>query len=179
MQSDATTSAQTNNTSSTRTRVSWPHIALALTGIGTSLWALVAHFRIKAGGDSGCGVSETFNCDAVLSSKYAQIAGVPLGVWGIAFFVFVLLLSTWKENAETAQRDRRNARLMQLMISAAGFGGSIILLYISKVVIGEWCKICLSTHAVTTSLFLLSLWNFWKLRRSENRSPVEPILPNL
>lgn len=178
MQSNATTSAQTNNTSSTRTRVSWPHVVLSLAGIGTSLWALVAHFRIQSGGDSGCGVSETFNCDAVLSSKYAQIAGVPLGVWGVAFFVFVLLLSTWKENVATAQRDERNARLMQLMISAVGFGGSMVLLYISHFVIGAWCKICLSTHAVTTSLFLTSLWNCWKLRRPENSSAAEPILPN-
>lgn len=151
-------------TTSTRTRVSWPHVVLALAGIGTSLWSLWAHFQIQAGGDSGCGVTETFNCDLVLTSKYANIAGIPLGVWGIAFFVFVLLLSTWKENAATAARDERNARLLQLAMGVVGFGGSLVLLYISHYVIGAWCKICLSTHAVTTSLFIVSLWFWWKSR---------------
>jgi uncharacterized membrane protein len=126
--------------SSTRTRISWPHILLSVAGIGTSLWALYAHLRIKAGGESGCGVDESFNCDAVIGSRYAQFAGIPLGIWGIVFFVLVILVSTWKENPTTAAHEELQARLLQLALSFVGFAGSVALTFVSHFVLVRGAK---------------------------------------
>lgn len=150
--------------SSTRNRVSWPHLLLAMMGFAIAAYALVVHFRIKAGGDSGCGFSETINCNAVLTSRYAEIFHVPLGAWGMLFFVLIALTSTWKENFATARADEIRARLVQLLFATCGFATSVLLTFISYTQLHALCPICLSTHAVTTTLFLFSLCLFRKAK---------------
>jgi uncharacterized membrane protein len=65
--------------------------------IGTclSLYSLYHHKLVKlAEGATGaaCNISSTVNCDAVASSAYSEIAGIPLGAFGLGFFIPLMLL---------------------------------------------------------------------------------------
>ncbi len=160
------TKSISHSQSSTRTRVSWPHLVLCAAGMATSAYALVKHLQIKAGGDAGCGFTETFDCAPVLGSQYAEFLHIPLGIWGMVFFVLMALTTTWKENTATQRQDERRARLLQLAFATCGIATSIVLTVISKTQLGKFCPICLSTHAVTTALFLLSLWTFFRTRNT-------------
>lgn len=155
-------------TSSTRTRVSWPHIVLCALGFATAGYALVEHLRLKAGEQSGCGFSQTLDCAPVLLSKYAEFFGIPLGVWGLLFFGLMALTASWKETPHNAQNQECRARLMQLLFSSCGLATSVLLTLISYTQLHVFCPICLSTHAVTTTLFALSLWQFLRFRRKLN-----------
>ena len=152
--------------SSTRTRVSWPHLALCALGFATAAYALVEHLRLKAGEASGCGFSATLDCAPVLTSKYAEFFHIPLGVWGMLFFALMALTATWKETFSNARIEEGRARAIQLAFAACGFATSVLLIYISKTQLGVYCPICLSTHAVTTTLFLVSLWNYLRFKKS-------------
>lgn len=145
------------------TRISRAHLVLGALGFVVSLYSLVVHLRIKAGESSGCDISETINCDAVLSSQYGTWFHVPWGVWGMAFFVIVLLSASAKE-ANAA--DRAKAATWRLAIAFAGIATSIALTYVSKVLIGAFCPICLATHAVTLTLFVVSLRDFLQARKA-------------
>jgi uncharacterized membrane protein len=147
--------------SAARPRLSWPHILLSLVGAYLSYDAIRAHALVKAGQDSGCGVTETINCDKVLASEYAEIFGIPLGVYGLVYFAVVALTAISTE----ADFSPRRWRLIQLALAAAGICSSLALTYISKVVIGSYCSICLKVHATTTTLFLLSLFLWWRARK--------------
>ena len=153
-----------NTQSSTRTRVSWPHLVLCALGFATAAYALVEHLRLKAGQESGCGFTETIDCAPVLTSKYAEFFNIPLGVWGMLFFVLMALTATWKESASTSKQDERRARLIQLAFAACGLATSVLLSVISYTKLRALCPICLSTHAVTTTLFFVSLWLFFRTK---------------
>ena len=150
--------------SSTRTRVSWPHLALCALGFATAAYALIEHLRLKAGESSGCGFTETIDCAPVLTSKYAEFMHIPLGVWGMLFFALMALTATWKETSSGAKTEERRARGIQLAFATVGFATSVLLILISKVKLGVYCPICLSTHAVTTTLFFVSLWLYFRLK---------------
>ena len=54
-------------------------IALALLGLGTSVAALVVHYRLMTDPSysSFCDISESVSCRQVLQSSYATVAGIP------------------------------------------------------------------------------------------------------
>ena len=146
---------------------SWPHIFLSLIGLWLSFDAWQAHARVKSGGDSGCGVTATINCDKVLTSQYAEFFGIPLGVYGLIYFAVVLLTAVSNE----AGFSWRRFRLMQFALATVGILSSLALTYISKVLLDTLCKICLRVHATTTALFVVSLvLLIWAIKQEKSRS---------
>jgi uncharacterized membrane protein len=154
-------------------RISWPQLILGLAGMGISLYSIVVKQRIDAGAATGCGFSQTINCDVVIGSeKYGEFLGLPWGAWGAAYFVVVLLLSV---NSATSTQTPRQIATWQLGLATVGILTSIALTYISKAIIGAWCPVCMATHATTTLLFLASLMSYLKARRSETSASPAPI----
>jgi len=143
-------------------RLSWPHLYLGALGFAISLYALRVHNLIARGGDAGCGFTETINCNDVLKSEYAKILGIPLGAYGMAFFIIVILTGI-TTNPGTSEKQ---AALWRLLVMTGGICGSIALMYISLVKIHAACPICMATHAVVFMLFLVSLVQFLKARRT-------------
>jgi uncharacterized membrane protein len=139
-------------------RVSWPHLGLGLIGLAVSSYAFVLHLRVKAGG-SACGVSETINCDKVLTSRYGEIFGIPLGLYGAVFFLIVLTTAITTEPPERA----RSVALQRLLIAGVGFASSMLLTFISWTQLHALCLVCLATHATTLTLFIVSLYGYWKM----------------
>jgi uncharacterized membrane protein len=157
--------------SSTRTRLSWPHLVLCALGFATSAYALIEHLRLKAGESSGCGFTATIDCAPVLTSKYAEFFHIPLGIWGMVFFALMALTATWKEATATRWRDERRARSIQLAFAACGLATSVLLTIVSYTQLHAFCPICLSTHAVTTTLFFVSLWLFFRTQPDTTFKP--------
>lgn len=128
-----------------------------------SLYAWRLHAVIKAGGDSGCGISDTINCDKVLASPYGALFGIPLGAYGLAYFVIVLLVSV----TTNPQVTLRQETLMRFLVCSAGMLGTLGLSYISYIVLKAACPVCMATHAVVLISFLVALWQLFKVRREQ------------
>src|SRR5258706_9716267 len=87
----------------------------------------------------------------VLTSPYAEVAGIPLAAFGAAayFIAFSLALLT-------AFGDRRMWKLFGVQVTLmAAFSGWLI--YVQAALIGAFCQFCLISAATTFSLFLLYL----------------------
>lgn len=149
-----------------KTRISWPHVILSLLGMGISLYAWQLHAVIKAGGDSGCGISDTINCDKVLASQYGALFGIPLGAYGLAYFVVVLLFSITTNPKVTLWQET----LMRFLVCSAGMLGTLGLSYISYIVLKAACPVCMATHAVVLVSFVVALWQLVKARQKLERS---------
>lgn len=132
--------------SSTATIAKLPLAAaiVALAGLADSIYLTVHHYTAEP---VPCSILE--GCEQVLTSSYAEIAGVPLAGFGaVAYFVaFSLALLT-------AFGDRRMWKLYGAQATLmAGFSGWLI--YVQAVLIGAFCQFCLLSAISSVVLFLL------------------------
>ncbi len=68
---------------------------LAFIGLGASLASLYVHYQllVQPGYASFCDINETFNCQHAYLSRYGTVLGVPVALFGVIWFVFVLIVA--------------------------------------------------------------------------------------
>ena len=126
--------------------------ALALAGLGVSIYLTIAHFTQSA--LLGCAESGLVNCTKVTTSPQSYAFGIPVAVLGLAFYVVVAaLMSPW---AWRAARYRREIYLIRMAAMLAGIGFVLYLLYAELFLVGSICLYCTSVHAITFVLFVLT-----------------------
>ena len=119
-------------------------VALSVAGIAVSVYLTVLHF---IGFAPACPVTGPVNCEAVLSSPYAVIAGtaVPTSAAGIAWFAVSALI--WTRPVGSAQ----------LAWSVLGVITVLYLVFIEIVRVGAVCLWCTAAHVLVVAIFLLAL----------------------
>jgi uncharacterized membrane protein len=127
--------------------------ALALAGLGVSIYLTIAHFTEST--LAGC--SETkglVNCTKVTTSAQSYVFGIPVAVLGLAFYVFaVAIMSPWAWRAA-----RREIHLIRIASLVVGIGFVLYLLYAELFIIGSICLYCTSVHVITFLLFVLTMF---------------------
>ena len=162
----AQTNLEANLEETPEPRFSWPHMYLGAIGFAISLYAFRLHAIIKSGGDSGCGFTDTINCDKVLASQYGTFLGLPLGAYGMAYFVLVILTSVTTNQKTTLQQET----LQRLIVATAGLIGVGVLAYISYGIIKAACPVCMATHATIIVSFVIALWQFLNVRKKTGQA---------
>lgn len=123
-------------------------LLLAVVGLGISLYSTMHHLDVKASGqtDAACNINESFSCDEVALSEYSEVFGVPLGVYGLGYFLAlaVLLIMTFM-GGKTA-REHLHAYTAMVV---TGVLVSLILGGISHFVVGSYCLSCMGIYGVT------------------------------
>jgi uncharacterized membrane protein len=142
---------------------------LALAGIGVSVYLTIVHY------DSGALVcpatGSVVNCEKVVTSPQSVIFGVPVPIFGLAYFgaMFGLCLPMmWRS------RDRR-IHLARLALAVAGMGMVIYLIFAELFLVKAICLWCTSVHVLTFVLFvtiLTSTETLWD--RSAKAEPSRP-----
>ncbi len=140
-------------------------VVLSLAGLVGSVYLLDVFYQVRLGsasGDSFCTVSETVNCEKVAASEYSLFLGVPLALWGILFYVWLLTLTG-------AKVLRRRAREAVEASAEAGapvwswdaamfwpvaivFFDDIYLAWTQFSCIGSICIVCFVTYALNALL---------------------------
>lgn len=111
-------------------------------------------------------------CDRVQSSHFSSILGVPvalIGAVGYAVILVVAWFGTTPRGANAAWMPR-----VLLLLTTVAFAFSAYLTSLEAWVIHAWCPYCLTSAALATLIFLLSLGELRTLRRSHapiSRSP--------
>lgn len=121
----------------------WPLLALSLVGIalaGYLSWTALTSTAVQ-----GC--AEGGGCDAVLSSRWATLLGVPTAVWGLLTYL-ALAGTAFIRRAETQWR---------LAWTIAFFGAlySVYLTTISLTMLGATCPYCLTSLTLMTSILVV------------------------
>lgn len=149
---------------------------MSVVGFVVSATILDVHHNIDTLGDgytSFCTVNDSINCDRVLSSPYAKIAGVPVA--GLAIAAYLGLAGLF--GAAAAQRDR-DARARMLGLGAIGVIGSLVFsAYMA--VIAVWklqtlCLLCMGLYAVSLTNAGLLLAALAGSRRATGRAAIAP-----
>ena len=117
---------------------------LALAGIGIAGYLTWVHYNglepVCVGGGGGC--------EKVQASRWAELAGVPVAVLGLAGYVAIL--------ASLALPEEIGASVAAF-ISLVGFGFSAWLTYVELVKIDAICQWCVASAVVMTALALVSV----------------------
>lgn len=96
----------------------------------------------------GCPVSPWINCLAVSTSEYSKIFGIPLAVYGLFYYLFMLITLNLKSNL---------AKSFYLLATTFGALFSIYLIFVQAVLIGVYCIYCLLSAVISFLVFGLSV----------------------
>lgn len=127
---------------------------VALIGLVDAVYLTIHHL---SGEQVPCSV--TGGCETVLTSYYAEIAGIPLAAFGAAAYFLAFSLAIL-----AAFGNRKLWFLFGVQVSLmAAF--SLWLFYLQAFVIKAFCQFCLLSAATTLTLFFIALISkFWRSR---------------
>jgi uncharacterized membrane protein len=121
--------------------------ALVIAGLGVAVSGYLTYVHYAglqpfcAGGGHGC--------ERVQSSSYADLAGIPVAVLGLAGYVAI---------AAALIAPGEGARLAVAALAVSGFGFSAYLTYLELFVIRAICQWCVASAALLTALAVLAVW---------------------
>lgn len=117
---------------------------VALIGLADAVYLTVHHYTAEP---IPCSI--VAGCETVLTSSYAEIAGIPLAAFGAAayFIAFSLALLTAFGNRAMWALFGVQTVLMSLI--------TVWLLYLQAFVIGAFCQFCLVSAATSFTLLIL------------------------
>ena len=125
-------------------------LILTVAGIGiASYLTYVKLFTIKP---YCAGVGD---CEAVQTSPYAELFGVPVAIWGLLTYLVLLALilvkrSDWRELGHPAG-------MAVFLVTLVGVIFSAYLTYLEIAVIHAICPWCVASAVVMVALFILSI----------------------
>ena len=127
----------------------------ALLGLAASSASAFVHYQLLNDPtySSFCDVNATFSCAEAYSSRYGAVGGVPVAVFGVIFFAFVLgLIALCSQSAAAAA----NLAGYVFAASTIGLAAVLYLAYASFVILKAVCVLCAGTYVAVIGLFLLS-----------------------
>ena len=152
------------NTPSSKNRHLWTSaLVVSLAGIVTSLYSVNHHMELKRNGhtEAACNINSAINCDLVAASKYSEIFGIPLGVWGLGYFLAsTILVGT----IIAGHKSSKEHEPVWFALSALGILSSIGLAGISMGVLGVLCLVCITIYCLTLVQGAIA-WRLWGSRK--------------
>jgi uncharacterized membrane protein len=129
-------------------------LGLTLLGLVASAAATWVHYRLllDPGYTSFCDVSAAVSCSDAYRSAYGSLAGIPVALLGLLWFVLVLALLVaprWLVAPETVPT-------YLFALSTIGLAVVLYLAYGSFVVLKTVCPLCVPTYVAVIGLFLIS-----------------------
>jgi uncharacterized membrane protein len=121
---------------------------LALIGIGIAGYLTYIHY---AGINPIC-ISGGGGCEKVQSSRWSELAGIPVAVLGLAGYVAILLSLALPEDI---------GQLAAALLSLVGAGFSLYLTYTELFEIHAICQWCVASAVLMVLLAIVSVARVW------------------
>jgi protein-disulfide isomerase/uncharacterized membrane protein len=133
----------------------WASLLLIGVGLGSSLYLGNLYLSVHRPGagpvDSFCALSESINCVTVATSEYSSFLGLPIALYGIEFFLVLVLVVLLSELRLWALRSWDS---LVFVASLLGLPVCGVLAWISATRIHSFCLMCCSIYAAVLLLFL-------------------------
>jgi uncharacterized membrane protein len=122
---------------------------IALAGVFVALYLTL--YKLGYIGTLACAVG---SCETVQTSKWATFLGLPVGAWGVGYYLVALTLGL----IGLTPRYADTRRLSEILVWLTGFGlaFSLWLTYLELFVIHAICQWCVISAILATILFIVS-----------------------
>jgi uncharacterized membrane protein/protein-disulfide isomerase len=129
---------------------------VALCGLAASATSLYVHYQMLAqpGYVSFCDISQTVSCQQAYLSRYGSAWGVPVALFGVIWFLFVLVLAFIGAVGPDSVRESTPAYLFAT--ATVGLAVTLYMAYAAFFVLKAVCVLCLTTYAAVIGLFIVS-----------------------
>jgi uncharacterized membrane protein len=137
-------------------------LVLAVIGLADATYLTIIHY---AGIKSLCTTSRD-SCQAVQTSEYSHVAGVPVALLGLIGYILIV--------ASLVMREREWTRLATLALTLTGFGMSVFLTYQETFTIPGhpiYCEWCVGSAIILTILFPLSVVRYLTTPPTPTQAP--------
>lgn len=124
-------------------------IALTVIGLLVSVYMTIYKFTNN---ESMCIGSA--GCSEVNASRYSEINGIPVAVLGVIGYTVILGLLFLEQRPGIFQQ---NGSMMFFGVSLLGFLFTLYLIYLEVALIKAYCPFCLTSQAVMTVIFIISV----------------------
>ncbi len=127
-------------------------MVVCVLGLGISAYLTVVHYQgIAPICPAHAGI---IDCEAVVTSQWSAILGVPVPVLGLVFFAGMAALQL-----PAAWRSRRQwVRVARMAGSVVSVGMILWLVYVELFLVGRICLWCTTVHVLTFALFCTTLF---------------------
>lgn len=119
---------------------------------------------------SFCAMSDEFNCETVAESPYSVFLGLPVAVWGLSGYLFMLFLTV----VGIGRLKLRAAFVTLLVASCLSVTVSIALAVLSYCVICSFCIMCTVTYVINTAVLVILLFYAFRLRLPLKSALIDP-----
>lgn len=125
-------------------------VLLALVGlvVATYLWL----FKIGVIGQLRCG---TGRCEYVQTSRYADLFGLPVALYGVVGYAALCLVGL--VGLRPARASDRRLAWLAAGLATAGFALALYLTAIELFVLHAVCRWCVASAVIITAIWVLSL----------------------
>jgi len=137
------------STSEKKYKFRWTLAIIAMVGLIDSIY--LAWLKI-ADATAACG--NIGDCESVNSSPYAEVAGIPIALFGAGAYLLILISFYMEPRAEIW---RENAPLIVFGISLAGVLYSAYLTYVEVAILHAVCPYCVLSAIVLVVLLVSSI----------------------
>jgi uncharacterized membrane protein len=124
-------------------------VALAIIGLLVSIYMTI--YKITSN-DSMCIGSK--DCSVVNQSRYAEIYGIPVAVFGILGYTAILAVLLLERNPGFF---KQNGTMLLFGLSLTGFLFTLYLIFLEIAIIKAYCPFCITSQAAMTIIFILSV----------------------
>jgi uncharacterized membrane protein len=132
---------------------------LSLIGAGIAAYLVYTRY-------SGTSIfCQTGGCETVQSSKYSEVAGIPVAVLGLVGYAAVLLAAAFPGPTSAA---------LGVTFAVVGVALSAYLLYAQLVLIDAVCQWCMANDVVVSLVALACLWRFRREHAPSRPVPLRP-----
>jgi len=135
-----------NQTNNTVAKLPLLAAVVALIGLADAIYLTNKHYTGEA---VPCSIVE--GCEQVLTSSYAEIAGIPLAVFGAAAYFVVFALAILAAFGNRRMWTLFGVQIVLMTIFTAW------LVYLQAFVIEAFCQFCLLSAATTLTLLIIYL----------------------
>jgi uncharacterized membrane protein/protein-disulfide isomerase len=131
-------------------------LAFALLGLAAASTAAYVHYRLLTDPTytSFCDVSGKVNCTQAYLSPYGSVAGVPVAIPGVIFFLLVVCVTVIGGRRRSGIRDAIPAYVFAL--SALALLAVFYLAWASYVQLQTFCLVCATTYVAVVGLFVVA-----------------------
>ena len=124
-------------------------VALAIIGLLVSIYMTI--YKVTNNESMCIGSS---GCSEVNSSRYSEVNGIPVAVLGVVGYAAILALLFLEQRPGLFQQ---NGSMMFFGISLLGFLFTLYLIFVEVALIKAYCPFCLTSQAVMTIIFIISV----------------------
>jgi len=123
--------------------------ALAIIGLLVSIYMTIFKLTDNEAMCIGSG-----GCTVVNSSRYSEVNGIPVAVLGVIGYAAILALLFLEQRSGFFQE---NGTMMLFGVTLTGFLFTLYLIYVEVALIKAYCPFCITSQAVMTLIFILSV----------------------